>query len=106
MSIVNRFYCLQVKNFFREGLTEHACAASHDNLSLWYQYEDAIKSIQDNEPTIERMGYKLVNSGTGDSEDSSVLYWCRYENPSGRAIVFEVFAKHIEGLPVGEQYII
>lgn len=106
MSIINRVYCLQVKNFFCEGLTEHACATSHEKLSLWFKFEDAVKAIQDHESNLERMGYKLVNSGTGDAEDSFIGYWCRYENPNGRAIVFEIYSKHIEGLPKGEQYII
>jgi len=106
MSIVNRFYCLQVKNFFHESVTEYACATSHEKLSLWFRCEDAIAAINNQTPAIERMGYVLVRSGNGDESDPSMVYWCRYENPKGLAIVFEVFTKHIEGLPTGSQYII
>lgn len=106
MSVLNRFYCLQVKNFFRVGLTEQAIATSPEKLSLWYDIEKMFRDLEHARVRIESMGYQLRSTVSHDETEDNIIYQVRYEHTNGRAIVFEVYVKKIQDLPTGLRLIL
>lgn len=89
-------YILLTKTFFTLNGIEYANTISHEHISLWPNYDEAIQKLKDCRNQIEEIGYKLSGSDTG-GEKSPLIYQCRLEHPDGKAVVCEVIRKTVEG---------
>lgn len=89
-------YILLVKTFFTSKGIEYATTIGHENISLWPNYNEAIQKLREGRNQIEEIGYKLSGSDAG-GEDSPLIYQCRLERHDGKAVVFEVIRKTVEG---------
>lgn len=99
--VIPAAYVTLVKNFFHNGATECACAPDiRDHIALFYDFNEALENFKSYIPQLTTMGYHLTNSWTG-GEESPLCYGCRYQMENGRAIVFEIARKEIQGMPKG-----
>lgn len=106
MSVFSRVIVVNVKNFYiLDGYEVPTTPDPKTSISLWYDYNDAIKEVDRGRDQLEGEGYRLENSWTGE-EGSPLLYGCSMNRSDGRRAVFEVLWKSVEGLPKGQQYII
>lgn len=106
MSVSSRIYVLNVKNFYHlDGYEVPTTPDPKTSISLWYRIEDAIDAVRQGQSQLEKKGYQVEFSWTGEYGDNTA-YGCRMERGDGRSVVFEIVYKSIEGMPKGQQYII
>ncbi len=90
------FDLLVRKEFFRVQGVEYASALGHEDIMVLPNYDAALKTLSKSLDHYTKQGYKLKCSGNG-SGDSPILYWCRYENSQGKAAVFEIQYRELNG---------
>lgn len=106
MSVSSSAFVLNVKNFYHlDGYEVPTTPDPRTSISLWYRIEDAIDAANKGKEQLEREGYQLEFSWTGEFDDN-LVYGCRMERGDGRGVVFEIVHKSIDGMPRGQQYII
>lgn len=89
-------YILLVQNFFKVKDVEYAVAPGHENISLFPTIELALEAKREAVELVEKIGYHIAGSGVGD-DNPFVCYWVRYENDQGKAVVFSIIRKTVEG---------
>lgn len=90
------FNLLVRKEFFRVGGVEYAASLGPEDIIVLPGYDAALKSLSSSLDRYINHGYKLKCSGNG-SDDSPILYWCRYENNQEKAVVFEIQYRTVKG---------